>query len=103
VSAIQKTARLPKRGTAIGKLDGQVAIEFDAQSGATSDLDLSDRVVWSCLQKAIVFGPWKNRRSFIVSQSFCDQFNDVRIYPSLRLVAVLPHFGFRRGGNRHET
>jgi hypothetical protein len=38
-------ARLPKRGTAIGKLDAQVAIEFDAQRGVTSGLDLSDRVV----------------------------------------------------------
>ena len=60
MSAIQKTARLPKRGTAIGKLDAQVKIEFAAQSGVTSGLDLSDRVVrWSCLQKAIVFGPWR--------------------------------------------
>jgi hypothetical protein len=34
----------------------------------------------------------------------CVRFNDMRIYPSLRLVAILPHFGFRRrGGNRHET
>ena len=33
----------------------------------------------------------------------CDRFNDVRIYPSLRLFAILPHFGFRTGGNRHET
>jgi hypothetical protein len=45
VSAIQKTVGLPKRGTAIGRLDGQVAIKFDAQSGATSGLDLSDRLV----------------------------------------------------------
>jgi hypothetical protein len=27
----------------------------------------------------------------------CDQFNNSRIYPSLRLVAILPHLGFRRG------
>ena len=27
----------------------------------------------------------------------CDQFNDVRIYPSLRFVAILPRFGFRKG------
>ena len=29
----------------VRQADGQVAIEFDAQSGATSGLDLSDRVV----------------------------------------------------------
>ena len=81
-----------------------MAIEFDAQSGATSGLDLSDRVVGGHVpRRAIVVRPWKDRRSFIVSQGFCDQFNDVRIYPSLRLVAILPHLGFRRGGNRHET
>jgi hypothetical protein len=45
---------LPKRETAIGKLDAQVAIEFDAQTGATSGLDLSDRIVGGH-----VLGPWK--------------------------------------------
>jgi hypothetical protein len=33
----------------------------------------------------------------------CDQFNNERIYPSLKPVAILPHLGFRRRGNRHET
>jgi hypothetical protein len=45
VSAIQKNGEVAEEGTAIGKLDAQAAIEFDAQSGATSGLDLSDRVV----------------------------------------------------------
>jgi hypothetical protein len=57
-------------GTSIGKLDAQVAIEFDAQSGATSDLDLSDRVVGGHVPRRRRDRPMEGRRSFIVSRGF---------------------------------
>ena len=75
-----------------------MAIEFDAQSGATSGPDLSDRVVGGHIpSRRSRSAHWKDRRSFIVSQGFATSLTNVRIYPSLRLVAILPHFGFRRG------
>jgi hypothetical protein len=77
-----------------------VAIEFDAQSGVTSGL-ISATVL------SVVMSPEDDRVRPVEGPSIicyepglCDQFNDVRIYPSLRLVAILPHFGFRRGANR---
>jgi hypothetical protein len=56
---------------ALTRGDGQAAIEFDAQSGATSGLDLSDGVVGGHgPEKAVVVVLWTDRRSFVVSQRF---------------------------------
>jgi hypothetical protein len=80
-----------------------VAIEFDAQSGVTSGLDLSDRIVGGHVSRRRRDRPMDRPSIIYCELGLCDQFNDVRIYPSLRLVAILPHFGFRREANRHET
>jgi hypothetical protein len=71
VRAIQENGEVAEEGTVIGQLDGQVAIEFDAQCGATSVSILPTvlSVVMSA-EGSRGLSPWMDRRSFVESQGF---------------------------------
>ena len=65
-----KDGEVAEEGDRYRKLDAQVAIEFDAQSGATSGPDLSDRVVGGHIpSRRARSAHWKDRRSLIVSKA----------------------------------
>jgi hypothetical protein len=55
---------------ALTRADGQVAIEFDAQGGATSGLDLSDRVVGGHVPKGDRGRPMEGPSIICVSLGF---------------------------------